>query len=49
MQDGDVYQTWADVSRLQNDYHYNLILHLIKEVEAYIDWYKNYYKIDNTV
>ena len=22
MQDGDVYQTWADVSRLQNDYHY---------------------------
>ena len=45
MQAGDVQQTWADVSRLQEDYHYKPNTSVEKGVEAFIDWYKMYYKI----
>jgi UDP-glucuronate 4-epimerase len=45
MQAGDVHQTWADVSRLQKDYNYKPNTSVEKGVEAFIDWYKMYYKI----
>ena len=45
MQAGDVNQTWADVSKLQNDYYYKPNTSVEKGVEAFIDWYKRYYKI----
>ena len=45
MQAGDVNQTWADVSKLQNDYYYKPNTLVEKGVEAFIDWYKRYYKI----
>lgn len=45
MQAGDVHQTWADVSRLQNEYNYKPNTSVEKGVEAFINWYKKYYKI----
>ena len=45
MQAGDVNQTWADVSRLQNEYNYKPETSVKKGIEAFIDWYKRYYKI----
>jgi UDP-glucuronate 4-epimerase len=45
MQAGDVHQTWADVSRLQKDYNYKSDTSVEKGIEAFIDWYKMYYKI----
>ena len=45
MQAGDVNQTWADVSRLQKDYNYKPNTSVVKGVEAFINWYKMYYKI----
>ena len=45
MQAGDVHQTWADVSRLQKDYHYKPNTSVDKGVEAFINWYKTYYRI----
>jgi UDP-glucuronate 4-epimerase len=45
MQAGDVHQPWADVSRLQKDYNYKPNTSVEKGVEAFIDWYKMYYKI----
>ena len=44
-QAGDVNQTCADVSKLQNDYYYKPNTSVEKGVEAFIDWYKRYYKI----
>lgn len=43
MQAGDVNQTWADVSKLQNDYNYKPNTAVEKGVEAFIDWFKAYY------
>jgi UDP-glucuronate 4-epimerase len=45
MQAGDVFQTWADVSKLQKDYDYRPNTSVEKGVECFIDWYKMYYKI----
>jgi UDP-glucuronate 4-epimerase len=45
MQAGDVHQTWADVSRLKKDYNYKPNTSVEKGVEAFISWYKMYYKI----
>ena len=45
MQAGDVHQTWADVSRLQNDYNYKPNTSVNEGVEAFINWYKTYYGI----
>ena len=45
MQAGDLHQTWADVSKLQKDYNYKPNTSVEKGVEAFINWYKIYYKI----
>ena len=46
MQSGDVHQTWADVSRLQNDYNYKPNTSVDKGVESFVDWYKTYYNLN---
>ena len=43
MQAGDVNQTWADVSKLQNDYYYKPNTAVEKGVKAFIDWFKAYH------
>ncbi len=45
MQPGDVNQTWADVSKLQNDYGYKPKTSVKKGVQYFIDWYKSYYNL----
>ena len=44
MQPGDVNQTWADVQALKSDYEYQPNTPLMAGVEAFIRWYKTYYK-----
>lgn len=46
MQAGDVHQTWADVSKLQNDYNYKPNTSVDKGVESFVDWYKTYYNLN---
>ena len=46
MQAGDVYQTWADVTKFQNDYNYKPSTSVEKGVKAFIDWYKTYYNLN---
>lgn len=45
MQAGDLDQTWADVSHLQQDYNYKSTKTIKVGVHCFIKWYKNYYKI----
>jgi UDP-glucuronate 4-epimerase len=44
MQPGDVNQTWADVHALKSDYEYQPNTPLKQGVEAFVNWYKSYYK-----
>ena len=46
MQPGDVEQTWADVSALQNDYGYESKTNIDEGIEAFVKWYKHYYNIN---
>lgn len=43
MQAGDVYQTWADTSRLQADYGYTPGISLETGITRFIEWFKNYH------
>lgn len=43
MQDGDVNQTWADVSQLQKDYDYKSSTSVDSGIEAFVNWYKSYF------
>lgn len=45
LQKGDVPKTFADVDALQNAIGYKPSTNLNKGVKAFIDWYKEYYKI----
>lgn len=46
MQDGDVNQTYADVSKLSIDYDYVPSTSIEEGVGHFIDWYKRYYSIN---
>jgi len=46
MQAGDVHQTWADVSSFQKDYDYKCNTSIENGTEAFVNWYKTYYKIN---
>ncbi len=48
IQEGDVNQTWADVSKLKNDYNYMPNTSVDNGIKSFIEWYKKYYKIKNT-
>ncbi|MFM5387975.1 NAD-dependent epimerase [Aeromonas veronii] len=45
MQAGDVYATWADTEDLFKTTGYRPAMSVEQGVQAFVDWYKNYYKI----
>ncbi|WP_455593392.1 NAD-dependent epimerase [Bacteroides sp.] len=45
MQQGDVYQTYADVTRLYRDFHFTPNISITEGVKRTIDWYRKYYNI----
>ena len=45
MQPGDVEDTWADVTPLQNDYGYAPATDLEDGLRAFIDWYRGYHGV----
>lgn len=45
MQAGDVYQTYADTSRLEHDYGYKPSVRLQEGIRLFVEWYKEYYKL----
>jgi UDP-glucuronate 4-epimerase len=40
---GDVIETYADISSLQNNYNYKPKTSIEKGVKNFINWYKTYY------
>lgn len=44
MQPGDVYQTYADTSHLQNDIDFKPITSIKEGVKCFVDWYLNFYE-----
>lgn len=44
MQKGDVYQTYADTSSLENDFGYKPKIYLKAGIDYFINWFDNYYK-----
>ena len=44
MQPGDVYQTYADVTELQNDFGFKPSTSLKDGLSAFAKWYKTYYQ-----
>ncbi|MFL1808996.1 NAD-dependent epimerase [Plesiomonas shigelloides] len=45
MQAGDVYATWADTEDLFKTTGYQPAMSVEQGVKAFVDWYKNYYKV----
>lgn len=45
MQAGDVYQTYADVTDLMNDYGFKPNTTIKEGLTRFVEWYKEYYKI----
>jgi len=43
MQAGDVHQTFADTSSLENDYNYKPQITVDKGIQAFVLWYKGFY------
>lgn len=46
MQPGDVYQTWADVKDLEDNFEYRPKVSVKQGISRYVDWFKSYYKIN---
>ena len=46
MQAGDVYQTYADVTPLMNDFNFKPNTSLEKGLQEFWNWYKEYYKVN---
>lgn len=44
MQPGDVYQTWADTTHLEEDYGYRASTPLKEGIKQFVSWYNDYYK-----
>lgn len=44
MQPGDVHQTWADTTKLKQDYDYRPATSLEQGIEIFAQWFKNYYQ-----
>ncbi len=44
MQQGDVYQTYADTTKLENDFGYKPKTLLKDGIERFVEWYKEFYK-----
>ena len=46
MQPGDVYQTYADVTELENDFDFRPVTSIEEGLSRFVAWYKEYYKIN---
>ncbi|MCM1048741.1 MAG: NAD-dependent epimerase [Clostridiales bacterium] len=46
MQPGDVYQTYADVSGLMNDYDFKPDTTIEEGLNSFVSWYREYYKVN---
>lgn len=44
MQQGDVYQTYADTTKLEREIGYKPIVNLKEGIRNFIDWYRKYYE-----
>lgn len=44
MQAGDVYQTWADTTKLREDYNYTANTSLEDGIRCFAEWFKKYHK-----
>ena len=42
MQPGDVYQTWADTTKLREDYGYTPTTSLEEGIRRFTDWFKTF-------
>lgn len=49
MQDGDVTETWADISGLVNNFKYKPKVSVTEGVYAFVNWYKDYYINHNNI
>ena len=47
MQPGDVYQTYADVSDLMNDFDFRPSTSIEEGIERFVKWYKDYYIVEH--
>lgn len=45
MQPGDVYCTYADVSRLKNDFGYAPSVSIEEGISQFYEWYKKFYHV----
>ena len=45
MQQGDVYQTWADIDDLQRDFGFSPDTTIEEGIERFIEWYVDYYNV----
>ena len=43
MQPGDVYKTWADISKAKRLLNYNPRFNIYDGLQEFVDWYKSYY------
>jgi len=45
MQKGDVFETYADISKISNDFGYEPKTSIEQGVSNFIEWYTKYYNI----
>ena len=45
MQDGDVYQTYADISDLQRDFGITINTPIEEGLASFVAWYRSYYNV----
>ncbi|WP_394692822.1 NAD-dependent epimerase/dehydratase family protein [Hyphobacterium sp.] len=45
MQPGDVYRTYADLTKISKDYNYEARVGIEIGIHSFVDWYRGYYKI----
>jgi UDP-glucuronate 4-epimerase len=45
MQPGDVYQTYADVTELMNDFDFKPDTPISIGLAKFVEWYREYYKV----
>ncbi len=49
MQPGDVYQTYADISDLKNDFGFQPETSMDEGMRRFVEWFKEYYGYEETV
>lgn len=47
MQDGDVSETWADVSELKSEFNYEPQVSYKEGIKKFVNWYKIYYSLNS--